>query len=115
MAKCADFRTQSSAVATPGAGVVSYYVNSSGILRFVDSAGVDTVASTFQPTVLANAQITATGTVSFPTNTVALATGHIYGTTGTYTIPTIMGEPNVWIPFTGPSGQLYAVPAYLRS
>ncbi len=115
MAKCADFRTQSSAVDTPGAGVVSYYVNSSGILRFVDADGVDKVASTFQPTVLANAQITATGDSFSPTNTVAIATGHVYGTTGTYKYPTFLGEPNVWFPFIGPSGQLYAVPAYLRS
>ena len=40
MAKVRDFRTQTSTPATPGAGVVAIYANSSGILNLVNENGV---------------------------------------------------------------------------
>jgi hypothetical protein len=51
MAKTHDFRLQTGvAPATPVTGVASYYVNASGVLRFVHANGTSYVASTFYPT-----------------------------------------------------------------
>lgn len=108
-----DFRFKSSAPSTPSAGIATYYTNNSGILRFVHPNGTDYVASTFYPTTGAKS-VVATGLGVF-NNVTTSASGLLYGTTGTYLYPTVLGEPNFWINAIGPNGQLLSIPAYTRS
>lgn len=114
MAKTKDFRTQTATPATPAAGVVSYYVGTSGELKYVNSAGQVRNASSYFAENLANSNITATGFGIFRKAT-SDVTGLLYGSSGTYTVPTILGEPSMWFSVLGPSGQLLAIPAYNRS
>ena len=113
-----NFTLQTSApavtVAASGGNWATYYVNSSGILRFVHPSTTDYVASTFYPEsgtkTVAGASNIVTGITTLPT------TVNIYGTSGSSLGATqvILGEPKIWVKAFGPNGELLAIPAYTR-
>ena len=116
-----NFTLQSSAPAvSAGASAGSwatYYVNTSGILRYVHPNGTNYVASTFYPETgvkdVAGVSNVTTGHITFTAGVNAV----VYGASGNNlnTAPTVLGEPALWVKAFGPNGQLLAVPAYTRS
>lgn len=115
MGKTKDFDYQSSAVSTPAASTAAYYVDTSGVLKFVNPAGAVYFSNTSYHSItpLANVDIATTGTVLFQSN-VGYATGRVYGTSGNYTLAAVLGTPTMWLPVSGPSGTLLCIPAYSR-
>ncbi len=95
----------------------TYYVNASGIQRFVHPNTTDYVASTFYPETgvkdVAGISNVSTGHITFTAgvNTV------VYGASGNNlnTLPTVLGEPTMWIKAFGPNGELLSLPAYTRT
>lgn len=107
MGQTKDFRLRSTVADTPGAGVASYYADISGALNFVNPAGTNQIVSQFYRTTSANG-VVSTGYAS------AGLTGAVYGTTGTYKLTTILGQPTYWLAATI-SGVSVAIPAYART
>lgn len=106
------FRSQTGTFAPSTTGWFSYYVNASGqLLCQANNGDVFSPSSSYALTGAREA--VTTGNVIF--NDVTTVTGHVYGGTGTYLYPTLLGEPNFWVSALGPQGQLLAVPAYTRS
>jgi hypothetical protein len=115
MAQTKDLRNRSTTPDTPDAGVTRYWANSSGILRFTNSAGTSFDANSFFPTVSSYTTIT-TGAGVFGGATAALSvTGIAFGSTGAFTKTAYLGAPAGWIAVTGPSGESWALPAFTRS
>lgn len=113
------FQTSAPAVtaAASGGNWATYYVNNSGILRFVHPNTTDYVASTFYPTTGAK---TVGGLSNVTTGNITFTAGVntvVYGASGNSlnSLPTVLGEPNFWIAAFGPNGQLVSLPAYTRS
>lgn len=117
MAKTKDLRVQSSTPSSPSAGVVALYANNSGILHIVNSAGTTyQVGGQVVNNIAMLNQTVSTG-YAFLRDSVANngVTGIFYGGTGNQTVATLLGAPASFIPIVGPSGQLWAIPVYVRS
>lgn len=114
MGKAKDFRFQSSAPSTPAASVASYYVNTSGILNFIDPNGTAYVASTFYPATTAES-VVSTGISILGGTASYQVTGIAFGTTGSFVKNVFLGQPTMWIKAFGPNGEMIALPAYSRS
>lgn len=110
-----DFKLQSTPIAPPTtAGYVKIYANASGALVSVNAAGVTGNASAFGLN-LSEAGGTITTGVLQP-GTLGLSSGSYFGSTGAYGAkPVFLSGPAAWLPVTGPSGELYVLPAYLRA
>ena len=93
MAQNKDFRTQTATPSTPSAGVVTYYVNNSGILNLVNANG-----TTYQANQLWS-------------SSVATLNQRVIG--GMVTTGTLTGSVG-WLPVVGPSGESWAIPAFVR-
>ncbi len=118
MAKSKDFRLQTTTVDTPSAGVISVYANSSGELKFVNSAGTVYSVGGLYTSSRKSDTVSATGNMILNTGSAGGLTVHVYGSTGTYIssqgFPTVLGEPSLWAPIMI-SGSKYSVPLYTRS
>ncbi len=111
-----NFRPQTG-VATPAAGVFTYWVNASGALNYQAPNGSGYSAnSVYSNTGLRTAVTSGIGVFS---NGVAGGnfTGIFFGTTGfnPSTYPRVMGEPQFWLPVTGPNNEPLMIAAYTRS
>lgn len=114
--KVADFRTQTTIVSTPSTGVVAVYANTSGILIAVNENGVlFQVGTQVTGNISMANQTVSTGFGLFKQGGGTVQTGLFYGSTGTYSVPTLLGAPVGFLPFTGPSGELIGIPYYTRS
>jgi len=105
MAQTKDLRLRSSAPSSPGSSVVTFYADSSGILKSVDTngtvryvAGHTSVATTGVPQSLAN--FGAMGTA-------AAELSGFFGGSGVY-----MGKPSIFVSIVGSGGVTYLLPAY---
>ena len=97
--KSADIRYRSDTPATPEANLLTLFVNSSGApLVIMPDASVKPLNARFFET--------ATGV---PVQACVNPTG-AFGMTGRW-----MGGPDNFLAITGPTGQLWAIPVYLRS
>lgn len=95
----------------------TYYTNASGIQRFVHPNTTDYVASTFFPETGAKS---AAGLSNISTGNITFTAGVntvVYGASGNSlnSLPTVLGEPRMWIKAFGPNGELIAFPAYTRT
>jgi hypothetical protein len=114
MAKVKDLRIQTTTPATPSAGVVSFYADSSGVLNSVNADGTVRTPGTFFVNSRTSTSVSSTGNVALLGGAGIAVTGHFFGVTGSYPLASILAEPNIWIPVVI-SGTNYAVPAYTRS
>lgn len=110
------FRAQTGWNPNPASGVFDYYTNLSGILHFITSGGSVYPVGTYLP----STGLKSTGALSNVVTGNAVFAGInsvVYGASGNSfnSAPTVLGEPSFWLPFTGPNGQLLAVPAYTRT
>lgn len=115
-----DFKLQSTTIAPPTtAGYVKIYANASGALEYVNYAGttgnalglvaqnISQAGGTITTGTFIQGHVTAAGTPF---------TGSYFGNTGAYgSRPVFLSGPAAWLPVTGPSGELYVLPAYLRA
>lgn len=116
MSQTHEFRAQTGTPAPLISGQFTYYVNQSGVLRYITTGSADRpVASVYPETgakSLAGLSNVSTGNITFTAgvNTV------VYGASGNSlnSLPTVLGEPTMWIRAFGPNGELLAVPAYTR-
>ena len=95
----------------------TYYTNASGIQRFIHPNTTDYVASTFYPETGAKSTAAVSNVVTGNITFTAGVNTVVYGGSGNSlnSLPTVLGEPTMWIKAFGPNGEKLAFPAYTRT
>lgn len=116
MAQNQELRVQSSTPSTPSSSVVKLYVNNSGILHMLNSNGTAYQVGTQSVNSISMlGQTTTTGLGVFLGGAGIAVTGIFIGSTGNSLRTMYLGNPAGFLPVTGPSGENWAIPAYVRA